>query len=299
MKPQTRSYLLLSAVILVWGVNWPVMKTGLHYMTPLWFGVARLSLGALCLLVIAVLRRRLYWPRLGDLPILLSLGVLQMGGYLALINLGLQHVEAGRSAILAYTTPLWVTPAAVLLLGERLTWRKSLGLAVALAGVVAMVGPWGLDWSDARTLWANGALLLAAVFWAIGIVHVRLHHWRGSVMDLVPWQMILGMLVLLPFALTIEADATVRWTGSLILILAFNVLFPTIFSFCGWVTLNRRLPTVTLSLAALATPGVGLISSVIALGEPFTAANLVGLGLISFGLLLVLAAPPARQPVPA
>ncbi len=114
MKPETRSYLLLSAVILVWGVNWPVMKTGLHYMTPLWFGVARLSLGALCLLVLAVLRRRLYWPGLGDLPILLSLGVLQMGGYLALIS-------------------------SVIALGEPFTAANLIGLALISFGLLLVL----------------------------------------------------------------------------------------------------------------------------------------------------------------
>ena len=49
---------------------------------------------------------------------ILSVGLLHMGAFAALVSLGLQHVPAGRSVVLAYTTPLWVIPAARLFLGE-------------------------------------------------------------------------------------------------------------------------------------------------------------------------------------
>src|SRR3546814_3100576 len=67
-----------------------------------------------------------------------------------------RSVGAGRSAVLAYTTPLWVTPAAIVLLGERPTAFKLLGLALGFAGVAVLFNPLGFDWADPQVLLGNG-----------------------------------------------------------------------------------------------------------------------------------------------
>lgn len=176
----TTAYLLLAAVVLVWGFNWPVMKLALQSITPLWFAFARLTLGAATLFPLLWATGRLRLPPRGDLPLIASVGLFQMAGFLALVNFGLLEVEAGRSAILAYTTPLWVTPAAIWLLGERLTPLKTAGLVLGLGGVVALFNPLGFDWGDAAVLRGNLLLMAAALAWSVAILHVRGHRWRSS-----------------------------------------------------------------------------------------------------------------------
>ena len=143
MAPMTRrrAYLLLARVVLSRGVNWPVMKVGLLYMPPLWFAAARVLLGGACLFALVAARGRLRLPERRDLPILISVGVLQIGLFLGLIHFSLQYVDAGRSAILAYTTPLWITPMAVVLLNEPMTTGRlaGLGLGLITAGVALVV----------------------------------------------------------------------------------------------------------------------------------------------------------------
>jgi len=105
---------LLLLAILVWGINWPVMKAGLGHVTPFWFSASRFALGALCLFLLQSATGTLYRPRRRDLPLLLSVGLLQMLAFTLLGALAMTDLPAGRSAVLAYTTPLWVTPLAVL-----------------------------------------------------------------------------------------------------------------------------------------------------------------------------------------
>ena len=126
--PALGAYPLLLATILAWGCNWPIMKIGLRYMTPLQFTAARLILGTACMFALVLLLGRLKLPRQRDLPIVFSVGLVQIGLFLALITQALVHVEAGRSAILAYTTPLWVTPLSLVFLGEKLPPLKIMGL---------------------------------------------------------------------------------------------------------------------------------------------------------------------------
>jgi drug/metabolite transporter (DMT)-like permease len=94
------------------------------------------------------------------------------------------HVEAGRAAILAYTTLIWVTPLAVLFLGERLTPLKTIGLLCGLGGVFVLFNPLGFDWSSRSLLVGNGFLIAGALAWALCILHVRAHPFRLSPLQL-------------------------------------------------------------------------------------------------------------------
>ncbi len=285
--PPGRAYLLLLALILLWGANWPIMKVGLQSITPLWFSVARMVMGAATLFAFVWLTGRLRLPARGDWPVVLSVGLLQMSGSLLLMNVGLLTVEAGRSAILAYTTPLWAVPGAVVFLRERLSRAKLFGLAAGLGGVLVLFNPLGFDWSDPAVLRGNGCLMLAAVLWAIVILHVRAHDWAADPVEVAPFQMLLASVVLLPAALLFDRGAEVRWSAELFIILLYNG--PVATAFCFWITIviARALPASSSSLAFLGVPAAGLAASALALGEPLTPTNLGGLLLIAIGVALV------------
>ncbi len=139
------------------------MKIGLESSPPLTFAAARLGTGAVCLFAVLAVLGRLRRPARRDFPIIFSVGIIQLAVFLVLVNLGLSRVDAGRSAILAYTTVLWVTPAAVLFLGERLTRRKTVGVLAGLAGVGVMFNPLSFDWRDGELLIGNAILMAAAL----------------------------------------------------------------------------------------------------------------------------------------
>src|SRR4051794_1938541 len=115
-----------------WGVTWPVNKVILETMSPYWLAAVRSAIAAAALLAIALPRGRLALPPRADMPVLLSITLLHMVGFSLLASIGLQLVPVGRSVVLAYTTPLWVMPGAALLLGERLTPRRVVGVALGL-----------------------------------------------------------------------------------------------------------------------------------------------------------------------
>ena len=210
--PENRALLLLSAVVLLWGINWPVMKVGLAYIGPLWFALARNGMGCACLFIVLIGLGRLHLPTRRELPVLISVGVLQVAVITGLIHFALQYTEAGRSAFLTYTTPLWATPLAAIFLGERLTGRKLLGLALGVAGIAALFDPGSFDFGDRRALIGSGMLIAAAMVSASVIVHMRARGRAVTVLELVPWQMLLGTTLLLPAAFLIEGPPQVTWT---------------------------------------------------------------------------------------
>lgn len=282
-----QAYALLAAVIVLWGVNWPIMKTGLLYVGPIWFAAIRILTGSACLFALLAVQRRLVWPARRDLPVVISVGGLQIGATLALMHLGLLYVEAGRSAILSYTTPLWVTPMAFLVLGERLKPARLAGLALGLSGVVVLFSPGTFDFANRDAVLGNGLLLAAAVIWAAVIVHIRRHQWSMSPLELMPWQMLFGGALLALAALAVEDFGAVRWTGTLWAVLVYNG--PVASAFCYWaiVSVSRGLPAISTSLGSLGVPVVGVIASAIALGEPLNVGNVLGLALITAGVAWV------------
>ncbi|QJE74292.1 DMT family transporter [Aerophototrophica crusticola] len=278
---------LLGLVMLLWGGNWPVMKVAVQAMPPVSFAASRLVLGSLTLFAVAAAAGQLRLPSRHDLPIVLWVGLLQMAVFLLCVSLALQHVPAGRSAILAYTTPLWVVPLALVWLGETLNRMKVAGLLLGLAGVGVLFNPLALDWGDREMLLGNGLLMLAALAWAVNMVQVRRHRWEGTPLSLGPWQLLVGAVLLVPLALVMEEPGQVAWTGELWACLVYNGPIATALGFWAIVSANRALPAITLSLSTLGTPLVGLVASAWWLGEPLGLANLAGLALIGAGLVLV------------
>jgi drug/metabolite transporter (DMT)-like permease len=277
-KQRRRASLLVACLVLIWGCNWPVNKIVLSHISPLWFACLRVAVGSISLFLVQAFRTEgVKLPARADLPVVLSIGLVQVAAVMALVQLGLANVPAGRSAILCYTTPVWVVPGAILILGERLRLAKSIALLLGLAGVAVMFNPAAFDWSDHTAVVGNGYLLAAAALWAGSIIHVRAHRWQGTPLILAPWQMLIGLIPLFALAWSVEGPPPhVSFSlGTLVLAIYSGPLI-TAFPFWALVTVSRTLPAVTTSLTLLLVPMIGLLSSVIFLTEQINATLIVG-----------------------
>lgn len=263
------------------------MKIGLQYIAPFTFAAFRMGLGALTLFALLAVRGELSLPSRQDMPVVWSVGLLQLAAFLIFVNLGLEDVDASRSAILSYTTMIWVTPAAIWLLGERFSWIKIAGVLCGLAGVAVMFNPASFDWSNRAGLIGNVYLLLGALAWAISILHVRAHKWKQSALALAPWQLLVGFVPTALLAFVIEHNRPIHWSGTLLAVLAYNGPIATAFAVWAWISVNRGLPAIASSMGSLGVPVAGVILATLVLGEPITMENLAGLAFIIMGLALV------------
>jgi drug/metabolite transporter (DMT)-like permease len=274
-------------LVLIWGSNWPIMKLGLHHIQPLWFAAGRLALGTTTMMALLAALGRLRLPPRADWPVMFSLGLLNTGLFVALTNLALMVVPAGRSAILAYTTPLWVAPGAALFLGEKLSPGRLAGVLLGLGGVVVLFNPIGFDWSDKSAVTGNALLLIAALLWAASILHVRRHRWQATPLDLTPWQLLVGFIPVVTLAALVEGAPRPDGSAELAWTMAYNGTLATGLAFWAMVTVNRLLPALTVSLAFLCVPAGGLVFSALLLGEGLSLTNMGGLLLIVAGVATV------------
>lgn len=277
---------LLAVVVLAWGLTWPVNKVILESLPPLWMAALRSAIATAALFVIALGRRRLVVPPRADLPVLLSITLLHMVGFVVLANVGLQLVPTGRSVVLAYTTPLWVVPGAWLFLGERLSARRLVGVVAGLTGLVVLFNPLAFDWTDPDAVLGNAAVLGAAVLWAGSIVHIRAHRWRSTPFELVPWETLLATAILVPVALLSGAPPAVAWDARLAALMLYSAVPGTALAYWASAMASRNLPAVTTSLGLLATPVVSMVIATVWLGEAITASLVIAVLLVLGGVAI-------------
>ena len=288
VSPSARQQGLLALVIVIvaWGLTWPVNKVVLATLSPLWAVTLRSAIATVALFALTAWRGRIALPPRQDLPVLLSITLLHMVGFNLLASWGLGLVPTGRTVVLAYTTPLWVTPGAALFLREPLTARRALGVLIGLAGLVTLLNPLALDWRDRDVVLGNLAILVGALLWALSILHIRAHRWVSTPFALIPWETLLATVLLLPFALATPAPAPADWTSSFVTLLLYLGIVGTAIAYWATATASRHLPAVTTSLGLLATPVVSVITATLWLGEPLTLSLIIAIVLVLGGVAI-------------
>lgn len=289
MTRYRQGVLALLVVVATWGLVWPVNKVLLESLSPYWLTAYRSAIATVALFVIAIGSRRLIVPARRDLPLIASIALLHMVGFVVLGNVGLELVSTGRAVVLAYTTPLWVTPAAAIVLGEKLTARRVIGVAIGVLGLVVLFNPLAFDWSDRRAVLGNLAILAAALLWAANIVHLRAHDWRATPFELVPWEMLLATIVLIPVALVSGPPPDVAWTPQLVALLGYSSVVGTALAYWAMAMAGKALPAMTTALGLLATPVVSIVVATLWLGEPVTLSLVVAVVLVLGGIALGIA----------
>lgn len=273
-------------VVVAWGLNWVVMKYALAEISPLW-AVAIRTLIAVAVLVPAVtLTGQFVIPSRGDIPIVLSISLLHMALYAALMTIGLKHLPAGRAIILGYTTPLWVAPVAWIFLRERMTVQRAIGIALGLIGIAILFDPQTFDWRDHQILIGNGLIILAAICWSLSIVYTRAHKWIATAFQLVLWQSLIAALVLTVIAFAWEGVPNLSLSTPTMLALLYNGAIGTALGYWAMSIVNKELPATTTALGVLATPVIGLILSALMLHEKIDWALIVSTVLILAGIAI-------------
>ncbi|MFQ5897010.1 MAG: DMT family transporter [Candidatus Methylomirabilia bacterium] len=286
-SPPLTGIVLLGALTLLWGVNWPAMKLGLSEVEPWTFRTLCLVTGGTGLLGIAKARghslrisHQERWP-------ICVVALFNITGWHMFSAYGVALIHAGRAAIIAYTMPLWAVILGRVILHEPLTRARGLALLLGLAGLAILIGP------ELRSLWGApaGALLMvcAAVCWAAGTVLLKYFRWAMPTILLTGWQLILGGLPVIVGKFLLEPLPSL---GDLSLKAAVGTAYAAVIGvlFChyAWFKLVQMLPSGIAAIGTLGIPAVGVFSSGFILGEPVGLRELTALAVIVLALGMVL-----------
>ena len=268
------AFMQMGLAVTLLGAGWPVTKLALmDGAAPSWFALGRAGLSTLTAIVVVTLCGAWRLPARVDLPALAAFGLLQLAGFFALAHAAVAWVPAGRTAILSNAALVWTVPIALFITHEPISRRRWLAAVVSAAGVIVLVGPWAIDWGSPSALIGHAFLLGAALCWATSMTIVRRWPPRMSMLQLLPWSFALATAGLLPLAL---AHPTGTWSPlGLACLAAIGLVMGPVGTWCI-MAVTTVLPIVVTSIGFLAGPALGLVLSIIFLGEPLTASIVAG-----------------------
>lgn len=279
--------LLIAAITVLWGLNWPAMKVAVGEVSPWTFRVICIVISAPGLLGLAALTGERRLPARHLWPPLLLMAALGVTGWFLFSAFGLQHIEGGRGAIVSYTMPAWAALMSAIYLGERLDRRRLSALVLGMLGIAVLVAPDLMEFGESPL----GPLLMtaAAICWAGGTVVLKSRDWSIGIMALTGWQILLGGLPILLLWPLLEPQpdlSRLTWRGVLGIVYAATVAL--IFCMAAFNKVVTLLPATAAAISTLAIPVVGLLSSAWLLGEPAGWREFAALGLVLGGIALVL-----------
>ncbi|HVN35251.1 MAG TPA: DMT family transporter [Casimicrobiaceae bacterium] len=286
----------VAVLALVWGVNWPVLKMGVTEIAPLTFRALTLPFAALGLLAIAMATGdsiRIPRPLWAKVTLL---GVANITGWNGLLLFGVQQLPAGRSAIIAFTMPMWSVLFSLALLHEPLSARKAAGLALGMLGMGVLLG------DDIRHIQRTptAALLVlgAAICWALGTVLLR--KWKPPLPQkaLTGWMMMLGWIPLAALAPFFDGQPLHRLSAAGWFALVYNMFLAGTLAHWAWYSLARTLPVAISSMSSLPVPIVGVFSGMLLLGEHPGTGEWTALALVVAAMVAVLWVPKPAAPAP-
>jgi drug/metabolite transporter (DMT)-like permease len=283
----TGDRLLLIALALAWGINWPAIKLVLLEVSPWTFRFVCLGAGAIVMFVLVTLcGRSLRIPPGRPWLHVIIAGALNVGGFSVFSTLAMRDAGASRVVILVYTMPIWTSLVARFLLGERLTPLRLLSLALCAGGLAVLLAPHlplpsGL-WDALATAWC----------WSAGTVYMKWAKIPADSMAITAWQIVVGWVGIVGATIAL-GEPFIAWPVQTVTLLAwiYSSVIGVGLAYFMWFLIVERLSASSAGLAALLNPIVGVIGSAVLLNEPPTFNDMVGFALIFAAAACVLLKP--------
>ena len=264
-------------VVVVWGLNFVVMKWGLATLSPLVLCALRFLAASLPFLLFVRPPRHLSWG------VMAAYGLVQGVGQFGLLFTGMQlGMPAGMSSVVLQTQAFITMLMAAALLGETPHRWQWLGLCIAIGGLVFIGAAHG-DGASGMTLAGFLLTVGAAAMWAGSNLLTRVAARQGPYepVSFIVWSSVFPIVPLLLLACVVDGTEAVvqqlRGLGRRELgVVAYLALLSTLLGYGLWTRLLQRYAASTVAPLSLLVPVVGLLSAMLLLGERPTAWQWMG-----------------------
>lgn len=275
----TKSVLLALSVVLIWGVNFSVIKVGLETLPPIFFSGLRFFIVALPAVFFVPRPNVKLWQLFA---VGLSLGVVKF----SLLFMAMQNdASAGIASLLLQSQVIFTIVLSSMILKEIVTWQQRIGLVVGFVGF----GLFFFTSTGSATFTGVVMIVAAGFFWAIA--NLVMKHMPGvNLMHFMVWVSLIPPIPLFalsywfeshdPFAL-LQATPLSGWLS-----IAYVGYLSTLVAFAIWGWLLNQHTSASVTPFALLIPIVGMAVASIGLGESLSMIEWLGATLIVVGLSL-------------
>ncbi|TMN35476.1 EamA family transporter [Pseudoalteromonas sp. S2755] len=274
-----KSISLALMVVIIWGLNFSVIKFGLAELPPILFSGLRFLVVAIPAVFFIPFPNTSVWNVLG---VGLFLGVLKF----SLLFIAMEsNASAGIASLLLQAQVIFTVLLSVLLLKETMDRFQVVGISIATFGFSLFF----INSSVSTTILGAVLILFAALFWSFSnLIMKRLQD--VNLLHFIVWVSLVPPLPLFTLSYFIETDAPLTLllnttTQSWLSIVYVGYISTLIaFAIWGWLLKNHKAAAVT--PFALLIPIVGIVGSALLLNEQLMLMEAIGGGFILCGLTI-------------
>ena len=291
-KPAAVCALALLCCVL-WGSACPCIKLGYAWLdidgtgSQILFAGYRFFLSGILTFVIGcAVERRFLTIKRSSVWHVFRQGLLQTTVQYVCFYIGLAYATGAKSSIInASQGFVAIIASHFMLKSEKMTWKKTVGCILGLAGVVAVnlsPGAWGSGFS----LKGEGMILICTVVYGISMVLLKMISDEESPMAITAYQTLMGgaLLVIIGFAMGGHVGG---FTAKSVALLIYMALLSTA-AFSIWTILMKYNPVGKVAVFTFTIPIFGVALSGLLLGEQvLELKNLIALVLVSTGIIIV------------
>ncbi len=296
--------LLLASLVLIWGVNYSLLKRVFAHMDPMAFNALRFGLASIALVGGIVAARRA--ARLGrrvpavfhtpspvtarDRVELVALGFVGQCAYQWGFSSGLARTSVSNSVLIMATTPVIVSTASAVMGHERLRPLHWCGIAISLAGVAIVVG----GSLGGGTMTGDSLMGVAALCWAAFTIGGTRLMTRHSALYVSGVTTAIGTAIYVVAALPtlVRADWSIVdagiWGAA-----AYSGLLSIGAAYLVWYAAIRHIGPARTSIYANMVPVAAMAIAAVWLHEPLTSRRIAGAIAVITGVVLTRLARPS------
>lgn len=284
MKTQldNRTLVAIAVTLLCWASAFAGIRASLAAYTPGQVALLRFLIASAVLAVYAVLTR-MHLPKKQDLGAIAIIGFLGVTAYHLLLNYGELTVTAGAASLLVNTAPIFTALLAIAFLGERLTLRRWVGIAVSFTGVVLIAGGEAKGLSFDFGAWL---ILLSAVCISGYIILQKPYLKKYSALQLTTYIIWAGTIFLLPFLPSLMKTLPTAPLSPTIAVVYLGV-FPSAIAYATWAYILAQIPASRAASLLYLVPVLAIIVAWVWLAEIPTVSSLMGGAIVLSGVVLV------------
>ncbi|MEG0052287.1 MAG: EamA family transporter [Comamonas sp.] len=274
-------------VIVVWGLNFVVMKWGLDTLSPLLLCALRFVAASLPFLLFVRPPKNLSWG------LLAGYGLVQGVGQFGLLFTGMKMgMPAGMASVVLQTQAFITMLLAAVMLGEKPQRWQWLGLTIAIGGLILIGAAHGNGAAD-MTLLGFVLTVGAAAMWAGSNLLTRVAAKQGSYepVSFIVWTSVFPIAPLLGLSVWLEGGdavlAQLQQVGPRELgVIAYLALLSTLLGYGLWTRLLQRYAASTVAPLSLLVPVIGLLSAMVLLGEFPSGVQWLGTAGVLLGMMV-------------
>lgn len=281
-----KDVLLAMLVVVAWGLNFVVIKVGLHSMPPLMLAGLRFVLVAFPALLFVAR------PKV-PLHLLLGYGLTISFGQFAFLFCAIKFgMPAGLASLVLQAQAFFTIILGAGVFGERLQAKQLVGITLAILGVLVLIES---SLTGQHVPMIGFILTLAGAFsWACGNIFnkkIMQHTSRPAVMSLVVWSALIPIVPFMLASLIVDGPAAILQSlvsidVTTLLSLVYLAFVATIVGYGIWGSLLGRYETWRVAPLSLLVPVVGMASAALLLGETLSVLQLLGALLVMAGLYI-------------